>query len=85
MAGPIEATGDYFIRIISKMIRQRVRSFDVKRYAQEDFNKHTQAFMKHMVWTGTCRSWCKWHTTIEVLARLTDHLAPQSRKERMAM
>ncbi|KAH6696838.1 hypothetical protein F5X68DRAFT_219307 [Plectosphaerella plurivora] len=59
LMGPIEATGDYFIRILSKMIRQRVRSFDVRRNAQEDFNTHTQAFMKQMVWTGTCRSWFK--------------------------
>lgn len=32
----------------------------VRHEAQEDFDKHTQTVMKDMVWTGACRSWCKW-------------------------
>lgn len=55
----MEATADYFIRIISKMLNQRIRSFDVRQEAQTDFDEHVQAYMKEMVWTGTCRSWCK--------------------------
>ncbi|KAK1542459.1 hypothetical protein CPAR01_05846 [Colletotrichum paranaense] len=68
LMGPIEATGDYFIRILSKVIRQRVKSFDVRPEAQSDFDKHTQEFMKNMVWTGTCRSWFKKGVTGKVSA-----------------
>jgi hypothetical protein len=59
--GPLEATSDYFIRIMQRMIRNRAKSFDVRQEAQDDFNTHIQEFMKDMVWTGTCRSWCKEH------------------------
>lgn len=41
------------------MIRQRVKSFNVRPDAQKDFNAHVQTSMQDMVWTGTCRSWCK--------------------------
>jgi len=41
------------------MIRQRIKSFKVRPDAQRDFDVHTQASMRDMVWTGTCRSWCK--------------------------
>ncbi|KAH0430163.1 hypothetical protein CcaCcLH18_05867 [Colletotrichum camelliae] len=59
LMGPIEATGDYFVRILTKMIRQRIRSFDVRIEAQTEFDNHTQEFMRQAVWTGTCRSWFK--------------------------
>ncbi|KAF4876600.1 FAD-binding monooxygenase moxY [Colletotrichum siamense] len=59
LMGPIEATGDYFVRILTKMIRQRIKSFDVRIEAQTDFDNHTQEFMRQAVWTGTCRSWFK--------------------------
>ncbi|KAG9496517.1 hypothetical protein J7337_011293 [Fusarium musae] len=59
LMGSVEATADYFIRLLHKMIRQRVKSFEVRVDAQEDFNIHTQTVMQDMVWTGTCRSWCK--------------------------
>ncbi|KAI1045076.1 hypothetical protein LB505_009396 [Fusarium chuoi] len=55
--GSVEATADYFIRLLHKMIRQRVNSFEVRVDAQHDFNVHTQKVMQDMVWTGTCRSW----------------------------
>lgn len=41
------------------MVRQRVKSFAVKPECQTDFDLHTQTLMQEMVWTGTCRSWCK--------------------------
>ncbi|KAH9225325.1 hypothetical protein K456DRAFT_1732009 [Colletotrichum gloeosporioides 23] len=59
LMGPIEATGDYFVRILTKMIRQCIKSFDVRIEAQTDFDNHTQEFMRQAVWTGTCRSWFK--------------------------
>ncbi|KAH7009858.1 hypothetical protein EDB80DRAFT_838797 [Ilyonectria destructans] len=68
LMGPVEATGDYFIRIMRKMIRQRILSFDVRSEAQSDFDAHTQSRMKDMVWTGTCRSWFKRGTNGKVTA-----------------
>ncbi|KAL2860156.1 FAD/NAD(P)-binding domain-containing protein [Aspergillus pseudodeflectus] len=59
LMGPLEATSDYITRLLRKTIRQRVKSFDIRADVQADFNKHTQALMQNMVWTGTCRSWFK--------------------------
>ncbi|KAM0546948.1 hypothetical protein ACHAPJ_010608 [Fusarium lateritium] len=66
LMGSVEATADYFIRLLHKMIRQRVKSFEVRSDAQEDFNTHTQTTMQDMVWTGTCRSWYKQGTNGKV-------------------
>uniref|UniRef100_A0A0D2Y6A0 Sterigmatocystin biosynthesis monooxygenase stcW n=1 Tax=Fusarium oxysporum (strain Fo5176) TaxID=660025 RepID=A0A0D2Y6A0_FUSOF len=68
LMGSVEATADYFIRLLHKMIRQRVKSFEVRIDAQNDFNTHTQKVMQDMVWTGTCRSWCSSLHYIQVLA-----------------
>ncbi|KAF7556447.1 hypothetical protein G7Z17_g1441 [Cylindrodendrum hubeiense] len=68
LMGPVEATGDYFIRIMRKVIRQRILSFDIRCDAQSDFDAHTQSRMKDMVWTGTCRSWFKRGTDGKVTA-----------------
>ncbi|KAF2148109.1 putative FAD-containing monooxygenase [Myriangium duriaei CBS 260.36] len=57
--GPLEATSDYFIRLLRKVIRERIKVFDIRPESQHDFDLHTQGFMKNMVWTGTCRSWFK--------------------------
>lgn len=57
--GCLEATSDYFIRLLAKFVRERAKSFDVTTEAQADFSEHTQQFMQGMVWTGQCRSWCK--------------------------
>ncbi|KAH8655441.1 hypothetical protein BX600DRAFT_489099 [Xylariales sp. PMI_506] len=59
LIGPLEATSDYFVRLMRKMARERVKYFDVKKAAQDDFDAHTQDFMKDAVWTGACRSWFK--------------------------
>lgn len=59
LMGTLEATADYFIRMIGKMIRKEAVSFEVRPEVQADFDAHTQDLMKSMVWTGTCRSWYK--------------------------
>ncbi|KIM93784.1 hypothetical protein OIDMADRAFT_61418 [Oidiodendron maius Zn] len=59
LMGPLEATADYFTRLIRKFHSQKAKSFDVRPEVQRDFDQHTQEFMKDMVWTGTCRSWFK--------------------------
>ncbi|KAL2209886.1 FAD/NAD(P)-binding domain-containing protein [Sarocladium strictum] len=57
--GSLEGTADYFIRILRKVIREDVKSFDVRPEAQADFNTHTQDAMNDLVWSGSCRSWYK--------------------------
>lgn len=57
--GPIEATAEYFVRLLGKVARERVKSFEPSFEAQHEFYAHTQKYMKSMVWMGTCRSWCK--------------------------
>ncbi|KAH6884857.1 hypothetical protein B0T10DRAFT_531035 [Thelonectria olida] len=68
LMGSLEATSDYFIRILRKMVRQGVKAFNVRPDAQADFDEHTQTMMKNMVWTGTCRSWFKKGTEGKVTA-----------------
>ncbi|KAH8897442.1 FAD/NAD(P)-binding domain-containing protein [Thozetella sp. PMI_491] len=59
LTGPIEATADYFVRLIGKAVRERVKSFEPSFEAQHEFYMFAQKYMKSMVWTGTCRSWFK--------------------------
>ncbi|GME30535.1 hypothetical protein BKA56DRAFT_556052 [Neofusicoccum parvum] len=59
LMGALEATSDYFIRILRKVLREGIRTFDVTKAAQQDFDTHTQDFMRQTVWTGSCRSWFK--------------------------
>lgn len=57
--GSLESTADYFIRLLSKKIQERIVKFDVRKDAQTDFDQHTQRLMQKMVWTGSCNSWYK--------------------------
>jgi cation diffusion facilitator CzcD-associated flavoprotein CzcO len=59
LMGTLEATADYFIRMIEKLLREGAVSFEVRDDVQADFDEHTQDLMKSMVWTGGCRSWYK--------------------------
>lgn len=59
LIGALEATADFFIRLLRKIIAQRVKSFDIRPDVQSDFNMYTQDFMLRMVWTGSCHSWFK--------------------------
>ncbi|KAL5342058.1 hypothetical protein BJX70DRAFT_395416 [Aspergillus crustosus] len=68
LMGPLEATSDYVVRVIRKVVRQRIRTFDIQPEVQVDFDNHTQEFMQDMVWTGTCRSWYKNNKTGKITA-----------------
>lgn len=59
LIGALEATADYFIRLLRKMMKQKVSSFNIREDVQADFDSHTEDFMQRMVWTGSCRSWFK--------------------------
>ena len=47
--GPLEATSDYFIRLLRKVIRERVRSFEIRQEVEQDFDRHTVELIKEMV------------------------------------
>lgn len=55
--GTLEATADYFVRLLEKLMNEKARSFEVRDEDQSDFDAHTQDVVKDMVWTGSCRSW----------------------------
>lgn len=72
--GSLEATSDYFIRLLRKVLRQKVKCFDVRKEAQDDFVNHTHAYMQDMVWTGTCHSWCTAPSFTRCFRYLADNL-----------
>ncbi|KAJ4344847.1 uncharacterized protein N0V89_012591 [Didymosphaeria variabile] len=57
--GTLEATSDYFVRLLGKLMREKASSVEVREEVQADFDAHTQDLMQDMVWTGPCRSWYK--------------------------
>ncbi|CAK7235446.1 hypothetical protein SBRCBS47491_009296 [Sporothrix bragantina] len=57
--GTLEATADYFVRLIQKLIAQDITWFNVRPEVQAEFDKQTQSMMQDMVWTGNCNSWFK--------------------------
>lgn len=59
LMGTLEATAEYFVRLLKKFINEQAVSFDIREEVQTDFDAHTQDVMKNMVWTGPCRSWYK--------------------------
>lgn len=59
LMGTLEATAEYFVRLLQKYLKEDVLSFDVRPGAQADFDSHTQDLMQKMVWTGRCSSWYK--------------------------
>ncbi|KAL1964459.1 hypothetical protein VTN77DRAFT_6885 [Rasamsonia byssochlamydoides] len=68
LIGVLDATADFFVRLIRKMRTQQAVSFNVRPAVQADFNAHTQQFMQRMVWTGSCRSWFKDNASGKVTA-----------------
>lgn len=55
----IQMTAVYIYRWIEKIQTEMLRSVEVRRDANEDFNQHIQAYLERTVWTRNCRSWYK--------------------------
>jgi len=53
----IEAQVHYLMRCIAQLQERRLRYLDVKRGAQNEFNRRLQARMKETVWATGCQSW----------------------------
>lgn len=50
-----EAQGDYFVKAICKLQRQRIKSMEISQQAIDEFVAHTDAFMPRTVWSSGCR------------------------------
>lgn len=55
----IQATAVYVYKWLDKLQTQMIRSFEVQRSANEEYNQHMQRFLEWTVWTRGCRSWYK--------------------------
>ncbi|KAH8848465.1 hypothetical protein MCOR27_000787 [Pyricularia oryzae] len=53
----IEAEVDYMIKMMSKMQKENLKSFEVNSDAVRDFNQWKDEWMKESVWVEPCRSW----------------------------
>ena len=58
----IEAQADYMLELCNRWQVENIVSFDPTKEAVEDFNAHTDQFMKKTVWDQDCRSWFKKHS-----------------------
>lgn len=59
VTGPLEAVAQYTLKVIKKMQRDHIKSWVPKQDITDRFNEHTQEWIKHTVWKGSCRSWYK--------------------------
>ncbi|KAJ8114275.1 hypothetical protein ONZ43_g4940 [Nemania bipapillata] len=55
----IQAQGVYIFKCISKLQSQGIRSIEVRQDAMDDYNTHSQAYLRGSVWSGSCSSWYK--------------------------
>ncbi|KEY72241.1 hypothetical protein S7711_00240 [Stachybotrys chartarum IBT 7711] len=55
----IQAQGLFIFKCITKLQVQGIRSMDVSKQAMDDYNVHTQAYLRDSVWATDCSSWYK--------------------------
>lgn len=53
----IEKQVEYIVQMLSKMQKEHLQSFEVRRQATDSFNRWKDDFMQQTVWTSGCRSW----------------------------
>ncbi|TLD31411.1 hypothetical protein PspLS_01743 [Pyricularia sp. CBS 133598] len=53
----IEAEVDYMIKMLSKVQKENLKSFEVNSDAVRDFNEWKDEWMKGSIWVEPCRSW----------------------------
>ncbi|KAK5052669.1 hypothetical protein LTR84_002534 [Exophiala bonariae] len=59
LTSAIDWTADYVLKWLVKMVREDIKSFEVKAQVQDDWNVWGEELMKRTVWTSGCRSWYK--------------------------
>ena len=53
----IESQTNFIIDAIQKIIHQNIKSIDVKKDVQDDFNKEIQKKLVGTIWQSGCKSW----------------------------
>ncbi|KAH7141866.1 hypothetical protein EDB81DRAFT_653405 [Dactylonectria macrodidyma] len=67
--GPLQAVAKYLLKIVQKIQRDNIRSLSPKQAVTDEFNEHTQAWVRGTAWADPrCRSWYKDNTTGRVNA-----------------
>ena len=67
--GPLDAVGDYAIQMIHKLqMVPSIHSFSPRQSLTDAFNDHVQQWIKHTVWSDSCRSWYRNNETGRVNA-----------------
>ncbi|OQE04269.1 hypothetical protein PENSOL_c001G05270 [Penicillium solitum] len=59
----IQMTGIYIYNCIKKLQTQGIKSMTVSEEAVDEFNEHSQSWLRDTVWAAPCRSWYKRGTT----------------------
>lgn len=68
VAGPLLTVSEYAIKIIKKMQKENIKSWCPRQDITDQFNEHSQEWIKHTVWKEGCRSWYKNNETGRVNA-----------------
>ncbi|KAJ5107515.1 hypothetical protein N7456_004190 [Penicillium angulare] len=55
----IQATALYVYKWLEKFQTEMIRSFEVRKDANDEYNQHMQQYLQRTVWTRGCRSWYK--------------------------
>lgn len=71
-----ESTAHWIARFLTKVQEEGIRTFEVNKDAQDDFNEWVQAQMPNLVWTDGCESWCKFP-----LSTLTDGIEADANRQ----
>ncbi|KAJ9646660.1 hypothetical protein H2204_000352 [Knufia peltigerae] len=59
LSSAIDWEANYIIKWLQKMAREDIKSFDVKKSVQDDWNVWGDELLKRTVWSSGCRSWYK--------------------------
>ncbi|KAG7447094.1 FAD/NAD(P)-binding domain-containing protein [Guyanagaster necrorhizus] len=55
----VEAQADYVVACLSKLQKQDLKSMEVDRDVQEEYNIQQESLMKDLIWSDPCASWYK--------------------------
>ncbi|CZR57488.1 related to monooxigenase [Phialocephala subalpina] len=82
----IQITGIYIYNCIDKLQTEGIKSMEIDHGATEEYNEHTQEYLKRTVWVSHCRSWYKRGTTdgqvVAIYAGTSFHFIEALRKPR---
>lgn len=59
-----ELCAEFLNNMIDRMIQRNYKTFMPNETAQREYNEWAQERYKHWVWSGTCRSWCEYSSTV---------------------